>query len=111
MAYDETTVPVGDSAPSFPYITYNFKSGSFNDYGDPVMLSGSLWYRGTSWAYAEQKADEIAAAVKNMNPLQCDTGYIWIRQDTIFAERLSDPSDDMIRRIRIGLDVKFITVR
>lgn len=110
-AYDESTVPIGDDAPKFPYITYTFRSGSMDDSGRSLTLTGSLWYRSTSWAGAENLAEQIASSVKDMRPIECDSGYVWIRQGNPFQERVPEPSDDMVRRIRITLDVKFITTR
>lgn len=108
-AYDENTVPIGDDAPRFPYVTYNYKSGEFGDNGNSFALSGSLWDRSTSWARMEELARQIAITIRDSRPIECEDGYVWIRQGTPFMERMGDPTDDMIRRIRINLDVKFIT--
>ena len=58
-AYDQSTIPNADSAdhrPQPPYITYRVAEDSL---GNPVLLSGSIWYRSTSWAEIEQKAKQI----------------------------------------------------
>ena len=106
--YDETTVPIGDEAPEFPYITFNYSSREFGD-GTPLTLTASFWDRSSSWAKCEQIADTVGAVVSTMRPIQCDNGYVWIRQGSPFAQRMGDPNDDMIRRMLFTLDVKFIT--
>lgn len=108
-AYDETTVPVGDLAPDFPYVTYSYSAGSLDDAGTPLMLTASFWDRTTSWGRGEQFAELVAMTVRHMPPIECEGGYVWIRQGSPFMQRMGDPSDDMIRRVLFNLDVKFLT--
>ena len=56
-AYDENTVP---QTAVMPYITYSVQTDSL---GGVLMLSGSVWYRSTTWKAIEEKAAEIAKAV------------------------------------------------
>lgn len=101
-AYDETTVP--DDA-QMPYITYNVVTGALDD---ALLMSGSIWYRDTSWATVTAKADEIADALYTTIPI--DGGGVYLTQGTPFAQRMSDPADDSIRRIYINLSAEFITL-
>lgn len=105
-AYDENTIPSGDSQPSLPYITYDAKIGSF---GDKVALSGSLWYYGTSWSQITMKMSEIEAYIgRGGVQLLTDNGSIWIKKGSPFAQRMSD-DNDMIRRIYINIEAEFIS--
>lgn len=106
-AYDESSVPTGDDVPSFPYITYSVSTDNF---GNDVGLSGSLWYRSTSWAAISQKAEEIEKALYDMtSPIKIDGGFLWLKRGSPFAQRMSDPNDDMIRRIYINITAEFLT--
>lgn len=107
QAYDENSVPSGDSAPLFPYITY---SASTDSIGNDIPLTGSLWYRSASWAAISQKAAEIERFLYEHNsPIEVDGGYLWIKRGSPFAQRMGDDSDDMIRRIYINITAEFLT--
>lgn len=109
-AYDESTVPTGDEAPDFPYVTFNYVSSAMDDAGTPVIMTASFWDRSSSWGRGEQFADQLSIMIRHMRPIECEGGYVWIRQGTPFMQRMGDPSDDMIRRILFNLDVKYLTV-
>lgn len=107
-AYEETIVPTGDDAPEFPYITYSLVTDSFG--GGEVALPGSLWYRSTSWVEINAKADEISEYLGLGGVvLSCDGGSIWLKPGQPFAQNMSDPSDEMIRRKYINLTAEYIT--
>lgn len=105
-AYDENTVP--DDA-SMPYITYEVSIGSLDD---SINMGGSIWYRSTSWKEISQKADEIEKTVNrngyyisNINNHE----YLYITKGIPFYQRMSDPADDMIRRIYFNLTAEFLS--
>lgn len=104
-AYDELTVP--DNA-AFPYITYNVKTDSI---GNICLMSASIWYRSTSWKEVSDKAEEIAEYIVKMTPpsIEIDNGRLYISKGTPFAQRMSEPSDDMVRRIYININAEFLT--
>ena len=104
-AYDELTVP--DNA-QFPYITYNVKTDSI---GNICLMSASLWYRSTSWKEVSDKAEEIAECIVTMTPpsIEIDNGRLYISKGTPFAQRMTEPSDDMVRRIYININAEFLT--
>lgn len=104
-AYDELTVP--DNA-TFPYITYNVKTDSI---GNICLMSASIWYRSTSWKEVSDKAEEIAEYIVKMAPpsIEIDNGRLYISKGTPFAQRMSEPSDDMVRRIYININAEFLT--
>lgn len=104
-AYDELTVP--DNA-VMPYITYSNVTDSL---GSPVPLTGSIWYHSTSWEEITKKADQISEYVNVLGfaLVKLDNGYIYITKGNPFAQRMSDDSDSMIRRIYINLMAEYLT--
>ena len=104
-AYDENTVPDGAA---MPYITYSVTETKL---GDTALLTASVWYRGSSWADASQKVDEIARrlASNGFYSAKLDHGRLWMVQGSPFAQRLSDPNDDMIRRYYINVTAEYLT--
>lgn len=105
-AYDEASVPSGDSAPNFPYITYEAATDAL---GASLMLSASLWYKSTSWREITLKAEEIAQDIERMLPIPIDNGYLWIVRGTPFAQRMAEPSDNTVRRILLNVVVEYLT--
>lgn len=106
-AYDENTVPTGKNAPNMPYVTYSVTTDSL---GSVVQLSGSLWYKSTSWAEISKKADEISEYIGvGGKVLKLDSGYVWVVRGQPFAQRMSDGSDEMVRRVYINLQAEFLT--
>jgi hypothetical protein len=102
-AYDENTVPDGAQ---LPYITYEVATNSFDD-GD-IALSANLWYFGRSWAEISQKTDEIAQKIGfGGYTIKTDTGYLWIKRRTPFAQRMSDENEN-IRRILLSISAEYI---
>lgn len=104
-AYDENTVP--DSA-VMPYITYSVSTGSLDDF---MSLYASLWYRDTSWEDIVKKKEQIARYVgeEGFVCIPVDGGYLYISPGRPFSQRMSDPSDNMVRRMYINLDAEFLT--
>ena len=103
-AYDENTV--AENA-TFPRITYSVSTDSI---GNLVILSASLWYNTRSWEDISKKADEIAAAIGYGGKiLPVDGGYVWIMRGSPFAQRMAEPSDNMVRRMALNLNAEFLT--
>lgn len=106
-AYDENTVPTGNDAPDFPYITYNFSEDFF---GTELSQSVSIWYRSPSWGPITNKSKEIADRIGYGGTLiSYEGGAAWIRRGTPFSQRMSEPSDDMVRRILINIEIEYIS--
>ena len=109
-AYEENSVYAmaeQGNAPSFPYLTYEVRTGSF---GAVIPLTVSLWYRGASWTAANAKKAEIAGALENGGiTLPCDNGFVRLYRSEPFADNLGDPSDDMIKRIVLRYTTEFYT--
>lgn len=107
-AYDSNTVPSANFTPSTPYITYDVTIGALDS---PVTLTASVWHRDSSWSAISKKVDEIARKLKEYGfyKLKIDGGYVWATQGTPFAQRMSDPEDDMMRRYYLIVDAEFLT--
>lgn len=101
-AYDENSVP--DDA-RMPYITYSVVTDSLEYI---ALLTGSVWYRETTWENASKKADEISESLKNGVVKELDNGYIYLFRGTPFAQRMGD-EDDMIKRIYFNVNCEFLT--
>lgn len=107
-AYDELTLPSGDDKPDPPYITYSVSTGAIDSI---LLLTASVWYRDTSWVDVTEKADEIGEKLgRNGFYIQeLEEGYMWMVQGDPFAQRMSDPDDDMLRRIYLNVTAEFLT--
>ena len=107
-AYDTQSVPDGSDSPSFPYITYETSTGAI---GAQMTLTGNVWYRSTSWKDVSDKVDEIAKKIAEMDAVKIDDGYMYVTipETTPFAQRLSDPSDDMIKGNTLSVNFEFLT--
>ena len=107
-AYDEQTVPTADDAPQLPYITYEVVTDNLNH---PVSLSGSVWYRSTSWTEVTEKANQIAEAIGyGHKTINIDGGYMYLTRGTPFVQRMAD-EDDSIRRIIVYITCEYLTAQ
>lgn len=107
-AYEETLVPTGDEAPKFPYLTYQLVTDSFDN---EVIIPVSLWYRSEASLLAlNSKTEEISQRIGRGGVfLDCDGGKIWIKRGSPFAQTMSDPEDNTIRRKYINITAEFLT--
>ena len=103
-AYDETSVP--DDA-EYPRITYTVPSDSL---GNVCNMNANIWYRSNSWEGATNMCNQIAERIKGQGHLSLpfDRGYIYLCGGTPFAQRMDEPSDDMIKRIYINVQVEYL---
>lgn len=102
-AYEQTTI---DKEASMPYVTYEVTTGSFDG---TVSLAGDLWYYSESWETITKKADEIARFIGIGGVIRkIDGGYMWIKLGVPFAQHVAD-TNDMVRRIRMNIQVDFLT--
>lgn len=115
-AFDESTVPekIWDEELQKevelkpPYITYAVAEGSLDGI---ILLSASVWYHGYGWSEISKKVSEIAEKLGSdgFYSVKVDGGYLWMTQGTPFAQRMSDPEDDMIRRYYLNVNAEFLT--
>jgi hypothetical protein len=112
-AFDENSVPdeIYDSTLKKmvplkpPYITYAVASDGFNN---GLFLTASIWYRETSWTGITRKEKEISEYIgRGGVNVSYDNGAFWITKGTPWAQRMSDPEDDLIRRILLQINVEF----
>lgn len=90
------------------YITYEVITSNLST--EPVALTASIWDRSTSWAFAQQKADEIAAAIGyGGKVVKIDGGYLWIKLGQPFAQRMADENNYDMRRIYLTISAEFLT--
>lgn len=102
-AYDGTSVPEGTL---MPYITYE---AAEDDFGHPIALTASVWYRSTSWTDAVAKVHEIESEIGRSGKIvPYQNGAFWIKKASPWAQRLSEENDDSVRRINLNLEVEFI---
>lgn len=104
-AYDESSVQQGTP---LPYITYEVATDSLNDRG--TALSASLWFHDTSWRAITELSNTISASIgRGGKVIPYDGGYLWIKRGSPFSQRMSDPEDDLIRRIVLHIEVEFLS--
>ena len=105
--YEANSVPTGDNAPKYPYITYTVATDSIER---TVALTADLWYRGTSWAKVNEVTQKISEAISGGGKIiSCDGGCMWINRESPFAQNMSDPNDNLIKRKHINISVEFMT--
>lgn len=105
-AYDEKTVP--DDA-VMPYITYEAVAGNL---GAATQVAVNLWYRSNAWADISKKAQQIATAIDELPPsIKINDGRMMVRlpDGTPWGTRMDDPNDSGVRRIRIAVEIEFLT--
>ena len=117
-AYDELTVPdeIWDEELQkmvkleMPYLTYEAVSGNLDAQS---IVTANLWYRSNSWAEISQKADAIASAIYNdpRSAIPIDGGYMKVRlpDGTMHSDRMDEPNDKQVRRIRFTVELEFLT--
>lgn len=106
-AYDELTVP--DDA-VMPYLTYEAVSGNL---GAKTQVSASIYYRSNSWAEISRKADYIAQRISadERPAIKIDNGFMMVRipDGTMHSDRMDEPVDRNVRRIRFTVELEFLT--
>lgn len=104
-AYVNTSVP--DDV-TFPYLTYEFISGAFND--TPASITVNLWFFTESEAIPNRKAEEISRVIGQSGKLiSCDDGLIWIKRGSPFCQSLTDDTDPGIKRRYMNITLEYFT--
>ena len=102
-AYEVGTVP---NNATFPRITYESRISSIDE---PVQIDASVWDLGSSWA----RNDGIVQAIERfINESGCpviEGGRYHVYKGTPFAQRMSDPDNDNIRRTVLHINFEFLT--
>ena len=106
-AYEANSVPSGEDAPSFPYLTYSVVTDSIES---SVALTANLWYRSSSWTDCNAKAEEISKYIgRGGHVMAYDGGAVWLRRGTPFAQSMGDSTDDLIKRKYINITAEFLS--
>lgn len=113
-AYEENSVPemVNDGNGNMvklvpPYITYEVAD---DDFGNTLALTASLWYRSSSRAEITEKTQEISDFIgRGGRQFKFDTGMMWIAKGKPFAQPDSDSSDEMIKIMRLNIQLEFFS--
>lgn len=109
-AWEENSIYDTDEQITYPYITYELTTDSYND-GQTVPLSASLWYRSASPSLVpiNAKTDEISQAVGNGKTLKVDGGYIRIEKGHPFAQTMGQDADELVKRKLLSFTARFFT--
>ena len=105
-AYEENTVPEN---PGYRYITYSVQ---FDSIDNVINLYGNIWdIDSNSWEYVDKKAEEIAEYIEKKYPISydIDNGRLYIAKGTPFAQHMTDPNSDLVRRSYINIQAEFLT--
>ena len=107
-AKDENTIP--DNAMTLygnHYITYSVATAAL---GVPVLLSGDLWCRDTSWSEITAEAEQIAQALPEGDSylVPFSGGYLRVYRGSPFTQRIGE-SHDTFRRIHINIIAEYLS--
>ena len=101
-AYEELTVPENAQ---MPYITYQAVNGQL---GGIMNASASLYYQGKSWTAIMQEVGQMEKAIDRQ--VFIEEGIMKVRKPlSHFAQPMSDPSDDKIRRMLLTVEIEFLS--
>lgn len=106
-AIDEQSAYDTETGPDFPYLSYE---ASMSEFDEPIALAADLWYKSTSWAGIEAKAQQIINEIGyggKMVPY--DGGAIWIMRSSPAYQRMSAENSFDIRRIHININAEFLS--
>lgn len=105
-AYPSISVPTGDDAPDYPYVTYTAPTAAALG---RVAVQASLWYRSSSWIAINAKVDAISKEIGAGVVIECDDGAIIVRRGSPFAQPMGDDSDNMIKRKILSFEFLYAT--
>lgn len=100
-AYNELTVP--EEAP-VRKVTYQLVTGALDGL---LTASASIWDKSTSWSWILQYVAQIEKLIDRQIPV--DGGYMKVRKPIVnFAQPMTEPTDDMIRRVVLTVEIEFL---
>lgn len=104
-AYPSASVP---EDAMFPYISYEYKVGDWES--EDVELTVNVWYYTESEAIPNAKANEIAKAIKENQPLTvpCDGGRVWFKRATQITGVPDDTGPGVKLRV-LNVTVQYLT--
>lgn len=111
-AFEENSVPTGEDAPAYPYITYQLVIDNF---GSQVQTSASVYDRDkdnySALFQVLQKTTEIRRKISRGGiMLAFDNGAVWLKPNAPFSQMMGDSEDNTIRRAYLNMTAEFISV-
>ena len=111
-AFEENSVPTGEDAPSYPYITYQLVIDNF---GSQVQTSASVYDRDkdnySALFHVLEKTAEIRKKISRGGiMLAFDSGAVWLKPNTPFSQIMGDSEDNAVRRAYLNMTAEFISV-
>lgn len=92
----------------FPYGTYEYVSGSWED--GVVSVTVNLWFYTDSEAIPDKKEMELSGKIGPGGVLvPCEGGYIWIMRGSPWCRSLAHADNSSIKRRYINIDLRFLT--
>ena len=110
-AFEENSVPTGEDAPAYPYITYQLVIDNF---GSQVQTSASVYDRDkdnySALFQVLQKTAEIRRKISRGGiMLAFDSGAVWLKPNTPFSQIMGDSEDNAVRRTYLNMTAEFIS--
>ena len=102
-AYEASTVPENAE---FPRITYESGIASIDE---PVQIDASVWDLSKSWGTVDGIVNNIESVVDSYPCPQIEGGRYRVYKGTPYAQRMSDPNNDDIRRTVLHINFEFLT--
>ena len=110
-AFEENSVPTGENAPAYPYITYQLV---VDDFRGQVQTSASVYDRDknnySALFQVLQKTAEIRKKISRGGiMLAFDSGVVWLKPNTPFSQIMGDSEDNAVRRAYLNMTAEFIS--
>lgn len=102
-AYPNTSV---EKEEEMPYLTY---TPVFDTFGYPTSITVNLWYRTTSEAIPNAKAQEISDYIGGGKYVPFDSGAILITRGSPWCQSLIDADDNTVKRRYININAEYLT--
>ena len=106
-AYERFSVPTGDKAPAFPYLTYDAPATCGDE---KIQINFSIWYRSDSMKDISLKAQEISEKIGFYHQVGCDEGGITIYRASNFIQDMNDEEDKLVKRKLFTVYARFQTI-
>ena len=104
--YPTTSLPPAKEL-TFPYGTYE---PIFSNFGDEVYPTVNMYFLTESEVIPNKAVDEFSKAIGNGGVfIECDTGSMWIKRGSPFAQSILDPDNQNIKRRLISIAIEFLT--
>lgn len=103
-AYPSTSVP-DDTV--FPWLTYEYITGSFGDSDVPIAVN--MWFWTESESIPNQKAEEFRKYILEHDLIECDEGLIWVKTGVPWCQSLTDETSPTVKRRYTNVTLEYLT--